>query len=270
MRRFHLLLAPLLLTLATGCPGGAGASKDACDQAQARGKLVVGLDAGYDPFEVVAADGSYKGYDVDLAKAVADSMGVTLEIKNVAWDGIIPALRSGTVDVIFSGMSVTEERKQAVLFSEPYYDVGQVVVKRKGDDRFKTWQDLNQEGVRIATQQGTTGEFATEREIPKAEVVRYDKIDEACLAVIQKRADACVFDHPFLMKYVAKHADQLEGLWKPFTSESIAAAVRKDSPKLKAKIDEVLAALKSSGDLEKLQAKWFPSAPGSGSEQGSE
>jgi len=271
----HRFLIALTLLLTAGCPPPPAGGIDAFDEAKKRGKLIVGLDAGYDPFEVVTPDGSYQGYDIDLVQALAESMELELEIKNVAWDGIIPALRTGKVDVIFSGMSVTEDRKRAVLFSEPYYDVGQVVVKRKGDERFKTWQDLNTSGVRIATQQGTTGEYATQREIPKAEIVRFDKADEACLAVMQERADACVFDHPFLMKYVAKHDDQLEGLWEPFTSEAIGAAMRKDSPKLKAKIDELLSALRDSGELARLQSKWFPSTPEraaepSATEQGSE
>jgi polar amino acid transport system substrate-binding protein len=264
MHRF--LLAALALVLATGCPpAGPEGGNDAFDQAKARGKLVIGLDAGYVPFEMLASDGSYEGYDIDLIQAVAQDMGLEAEIKNVTWDGIIPALKTGKIDAIFSGMSVTEDRKRAVAFSEPYYHVGQVVVKRKGDDRFSKWQDLNQGGIRIATQQGTTGEFAAEREIPKAEIVRFDKVDEACLAVIQEKADAVVFDHPYLVKYVADHPDQLDGLWEPFTSEAIAVAIRKDSPKLLDAVNSTFKRLETSGELETLRDKWFPE-PGAASQ----
>ena len=106
--------------------------------------------------------------------------------------------------------------------------------------------------------QHTTGEFATEREIPKAEIVRFDKVDEACLAVIQEKADAVIFEHPYLVKYVNDRPDQLEGLWEPFTSEAIAVAIRKDSPQLLAAVDALLKSMETSGDLAALQAKWFP------------
>jgi polar amino acid transport system substrate-binding protein len=267
MHRF--LLAALALVLTTGCPpAGPDGGSDAFDQAKARGKLIVGLDAGYIPFESVATDGSYEGYDIDLIEQLAKDLELELEIKNVTWDGIIPALKTGKIDLICSGMSVTEDRQRAVAFSAPYYHVGQVVVKRKGDTRFAKWQDLNQDGIRIATQQGTTGEFAAEREVPKAEIVRFDKVDEACLAVIQEKADAVVFDHPYLVKYVADHPDQLDGLWEPFTSEAIAMAIRKDSPKLVEAVDAMLTRLESSGELAKIQAKWFPE-PGAASQESS-
>ena len=261
MRRLNwfVLAFALVLTLAlVGCPPAGEGGNDALELAKRRGKLIVGLDAGYIPFESRTNDGGYEGYDVDLVQCLADELGLELEIKNVTWDGIIPALKTGKIDLICSGMSVTEDRKRAVAFSQPYFQVGQVVVKRKGDDRFKSWQDLNDAAVRIATQQGTTGEFATEREIPKAEIVRFDKVDEACLAVIQEKADAVIFDHPYLVKYVNDRPDQLEGLWEPFTSEAIAVAIRKDSPQLLAAVDALLKSMETSGDLAALQAKWFP------------
>ena len=259
-----LALAASLLT--PGCPPsggggtGGGGGQDALDQALARKKLIVAMDVGYDPFEVVLPDGSFGGFDVDLCREVAADLGVELELKNVAWTGIVSELQTGKVDAIFSGMSITAEREKTVDFSRPYYSVGQVVVKRKGDVRIGSWQDLNKQGMVVATQQGTTGEQAIKDFMPQAEVKRFDKIDLGCVDLAQKRADAVVFDPPFCMKYVAG-PPELEGLWQPFTEEKIAAALRQDSPKLREAIDRTIQRLESGGRMAELERKHFPPRP---------
>lgn len=263
MHRFALTALSLLAL--TGCPGGtptAGGPGGGLDAIKARGKLIVAMDVGYDPFEVLSPDGEPVGYDVDLVSEVARDLGVAVELKNVAWDGIIGELRTGKVDVIFSGMSVTPDRQQAVAFTEPYYQVGQVVVKRKGDARIRSYRDLDDPSMRIATQQGTTGEQAIKDFMPKAQLMKFPKTDEACLTLIQGKCDAVVFDHPFLIKYVTQQTSELEGLWDPFTEEPIAAAVRLDNQKLVDAINATLSRLRQSGKLAELQARWFPALPG--------
>jgi len=261
MKRLTSLLA-LAALLLTGCPGPKAEQGDAFDLVKKRGKLIVGTDAGYVPFEVVEPDGSLTGFDVDLVHEVAKDLGVEVEIQNVAWAGIVGQLRTGRIDTIFSGMSITEERKQNIDFSEPYYHIGQVVVKRKADDRFKTWQELDDPQFTVATQEGTTGEGQAREKMPKAKLLRFPKLDAACLAVIQEKADAVVFDDAGLRKYVAQREEQdLEGLWEPFSSEPIGAAIRKDSPKLKAAIDATLARLKKDGRYDALVKQYFGDAP---------
>lgn len=258
----RVLLALLAALLLAGCPAprdGGGPSTVAA--IKARGKLIVATEAGYVPFEMMEPDGTISGFDVELVKAVAADLGVGYEIRNTAWDGIVGELKTGKVDAIFSGMSITEDRQKAVAFSEPYFWIGQVVVKRKGDTRIQSWRDLDAEGVTVALQQGTTGEFAVERMTPKATRLRFPKADAACLAVIQGKADAVVFDHPYLMQYVAEKApDQLEGLWEPFTREPIGAAVRQGSLDLKQAIDATLARLEASGELARLKQRFFGEA----------
>lgn len=272
MTALRATLLTLLLAL-TGCPGGApaGGPGGGLDAIKARGKLIVAMDVGYDPFEVLSTEGKPVGYDVDLVNEVAKDLGVAVELKNVAWDGIIGELQNGKVDVIFSGMSITPDRQQAVAFSEPYYQVGQVVVKKKGDGRIKSYRDLDDPSMRVATQQGTTGEKAITDFMPKAQLMRFPKTDEACLTLIQGKCDAVVFDHPFLIKYVKEQTTELEGVWEPFTKEPIAAAVRLDNQKLVDAINATLSRLRQSGKLEELQTQWFPALPGAAPtpEQGS-
>lgn len=273
MSRRSTALLPLALLLATGCPSGEGAAtgsagtpppaaQDALEQVQARKKLVVAMDVGYDPFEVELPDGTYAGFDVDLAREIAQDLGVELELKNVAWVSIIPELQNGKVDAIISGMSDTPERRKSVSFSRAYFDIGQVVVKRKGDDRIKSYKDLNKKGMVIATQQGTTGEQAIKDHIPEAEIRQFDKIDLGCVDLAQGRCDAVVFDHPFLMKYVSSRTSELEGIWEPFTQEKLAVAIRLDSPKLVEAVDRTIERLEQSGALQELVKKHFPALAG--------
>lgn len=265
-----------LLPLLMGCPpsggGGAGTAPTGSgtsaggatgvDAIKARGKLVVAMDVGYDPFEILNPEGKPVGYDVDLANEVAKDLGVAVELKPVDWDGIIGELLTGKVDVIFSGMSITPDRQQAVAFSDAYYEVGQVVVKRKGDGRIKSHRDLDDPAMRVATQGGTTGEQAIKDFMPKAQLMRFPKTDEACLTLIQGKCDAVVFDHPFLIKYVTEQTTELEGLWEPFTKEPIAAAIKRDNQDLVDAINATLTRLRQSGALAELQARWFPALPG--------
>lgn len=263
-RNVPRLAAALVALVVAGCPSGkpAAAPVDALDLVKQRGKLIVAMDVGYDPFEVMGEDGKPRGYDVDLVNEVAKDLGVEVELQNTAWAGIVGALQTGKVDAIFSGMSITDERRRAVAFSRPYYSVGQVVVKKKGDARIKSFRDLDDPSMRVATQEGTTGEQAILRFMPKAQLMQFPKTDEACVALIQGKCDAVVFDHPFLIKYVTQQTAELEGLWEPFTEEQIAAAVRLDSQKLLDAIDATIARLEQSGKLAELQARWFPQAPG--------
>lgn len=258
----------LLLLLLTGCPqGGASAPARADDLAalKARGKLVVAMDVGYDPFEVRDKDGKIVGFDCDLAAEIGKDLGVPVELLNVAWDGIIPHLTSSKVDLILSGMSITAERQKTVAFSDPYYEVGQVVVKKKGDGRIRSFKDLDQPDLRIATQMGTTGEKAIREFMPKAcppSPILFEKVDEACVALVQGKADAVVFDHPFLMRYMLQKSEGLEGIWEPFTKEPIGAAARQTSVELVASINKTIERLRASGEMAKLEAKWFPARPG--------
>ncbi|MGE0706390.1 MAG: substrate-binding periplasmic protein [Planctomycetota bacterium] len=262
--RALLLLLPLLCC--TGCPSGdakTGAppkvsGNDAFDLAKARGELIVATDAGYVPFEVMSPDGTFSGFDVDLLQEVAKDLGLKCTIRNVAWDGIIGELRTSKVDMIMSGMSITKERQEVVDFSEPYYQVGQVLVKRKGDERLKSIADLNKEGLIIGTQQNTTGEKAAREQCPKATFLTFPKLDQACLALQQSKADAVVFDLPGLHGYLRENPTaQLEGIWKPFTAEAIGAAFRKDSPKLRAAFDATLARLRKEGRYDALVKQHF-------------
>ncbi|ABQ46353.1 extracellular solute-binding protein, family 3 [Thermotoga petrophila RKU-1] len=223
------------------------------DEIKSRGYLLVGLSADFPPFEFVDENGNIAGFDVDLAKEIARRLGVELKIVDMTFDGLIPSLLTKKIDVIISGMTITEERKKVVAFSDPYFDAGQVIVVRKDSDfRPKTYEDLV--GKTVAVQIGTTGDI----EVSKYEgikVVRFDKFTDAFLELKRGRADAVVLDSATARAFVAKNPDLVisSGV---LSSEQYGIAVRKEDTDLLEFINSVLRELKKS-PYDVLIEKWF-------------
>lgn len=251
-------LAAFFACLFAGC----GDSSQLSDVAriQQAGVLRVGIEPGYLPFEMKTVAGELIGFDVELARAIGESLGVQVEFRETEWDGIIPALKSGDIDLICSGMSITEERKQAVLFSEPYFQVGQALLIKKGSG-YSEVQDLNVAGKVITVQTGTTGEKAAREFLPLATIKGFDKQIEAALEVQGGRADALVFDQPFVAIYQRRNADAVDALIEPFTKEAIGIALRPKAADLKAVIDRTVAAMRADGRLAALEQKHFVEMP---------
>ena len=136
------------------------------------GKIKVGTNAEYPPFESVDASGKIVGFDMDLVTAIAKAAGFEVEFVNTRWDGIFVALASGEFDAVSSAATITEERKQTVNFSDPYFNAGQMIAVKQ-DSAIKTPDDLN--GKKVGVQLGTTGDIWVSKNTT-AEVVRYDEI----------------------------------------------------------------------------------------------
>ena len=134
--------------LVAGCGGDQKAASD-------NKVLKVGTNADFAPFEFQDENGKeYQGFDMDLIRAIGEEMGYKVEISNIQFDGLIPAIQAGNIDVAITGMTINEERKQNVLFSDPYYKSGLSIIVAKDNNDIKTFQDLK--GKKVAVQIGTT------------------------------------------------------------------------------------------------------------------
>ena len=223
------------------------------EKIQKTGKLKVALNATFPPFEFFDNDKKeYMGFDIDVARALAEEMGVEAEIINTAWDGIIPGLLSKQYDIIISAMTITEERAKKVKFSDPYYYAGQIIVVREEQTGLEQPEALK--GKKVGVQIGTTGDFAVS-EIEGAEVVRYDTIDLAVVALQNKNIDAVVSDAPTMASYVKEKEDiKLSG--DIFTAEEYGMAMRLEDTELHEAVNAALAKLKESGKLQELMDTW--------------
>ncbi|RMF27494.1 MAG: hypothetical protein D6759_17605 [Chloroflexi bacterium] len=219
------------------------------------GKITVGTNAEYPPFEFVDESGNIVGFDIDLMKAIADAAGFEVEFVNTRWDGIFVALASGEFDAVISAATITEERKQTVDFSDPYFNAGQIIAVRADNTDIKGPEDLD--GKVVGVQQGTTGDiWVTEN--TKAEVKRYDEITLAFQALANGDVDAVVNDAPTSADIIKANPEMnLKLVGEPFTEELYGIAVRKDFPELLEAINKGLAEVKASGKYDEIYNKWF-------------
>jgi peptide/nickel transport system substrate-binding protein len=220
----------------------------------ALGTIRVGTNAEYPPFESVDASNNIIGFDPDLMKAIAQAAGFQVEFVNTRWDGIFVALASGEFDAVISAATITDERKQTVDFSEPYFNAGQMIAVKIGSD-IKTPADLD--GKRVGVQLGTTGDIWTS-DNTSAEVVRYDEITLAFQALAQGDVDAVVNDGPTSADIIKANPEMgVTLVGEPFTEELYGIAVNKDRPEVLAAINQGLQAVRESGEYDTIYQKWF-------------
>ena len=214
-------------------------------------KLVMATNAEFPPYEFYEGK-EVVGIDADIAAAVAEEMGMELEIEDMAFDSIITAVTSGKADIGAAGMTVTEDRLENVDFTDTYATATQVIIV-KDDSAIAGPDDLT--GKKIGVQLGTTGDIYAD-DIEDATVERYNKGFEAVQALQQGKIDAVVIDGEPAKEFV-KEAEGLKILDEAFTEEEYAIAVKKGNDELKEKINDALANLKESGKLDEIVAKYI-------------
>ena len=217
-----------------------------------KGVVVMGTNAEFEPFEHRDND-EIVGYDIDTANEIADYIGMELKVEDMNFDSLINALVSGKIDMILAGMSVTEERKEVVNFSEPYYRAAQVIIVPVEGATVASSADLA--GKRIGVQEGTTGDIYVEEEIEGAVMSRFKKAVDAAIDLSNGQIDAVVLDEQ-PAKRIVEQNPSLTILGEALTAEEYAIAVRKDNPVLLEEINKCLAELKINGKTDELLQKY--------------
>lgn len=217
------------------------------------GKLVMVTNAEFPPYEYHEGD-EIVGIDAEIAAAIADELGLELVIEDIAFDSIIPELVSGKADFAMAGMTVTEERKESVDFSNTYAQASQKVIVQE-DSEIATPEDLT--GKIVGVQLGTTGDlYVTDLEAEGTTVERFSKGFEAVQALSQGKIDAVVIDEQPAQVFVSQ-TDGLKILDDSFTDEEYAAAVKKGNTALLNAINDALADLDEAGELDAIVAKYI-------------
>lgn len=257
-KRMMVLCMTALLAvaaLAAGC-GGDTAKTDTGSGASSEKVLRIGTNADFAPFEFQDVDGKeYAGFDMDLIRAVAKEMGYKADIQNINFDGLIPAMESGNLDVIISGMTINDERKQKVLFSEPYYKSGLTIIVKKDNATINKFADLS--GKKVAVQIGTTSAKEVSK-IPNVEVKEFNSSADTFMELKAGGVDAVVNDRPVNDYYIMKSGEKnVRALDELLTSEDYGIAMSKKNPELAKQIDGALKKLHENGEYDKIFAKWF-------------
>jgi polar amino acid transport system substrate-binding protein len=219
--------------------------------------LRIGMELGYPPFEMRDDKGQPAGVSVDIATALGASLGRSVDIQNLPFDGLIPALRTGKIDLILSSMTSTEERARAIDFSEPYLRTGLCLLVGKATD-IQSAADLDRTGRTVAVKKGTTGHLYASKNFKNAKVLVLDKEGSAVLEVVQGKADAFVYDQMSVYSHWRRNEAATRAVLTPFQGESWAIGLRKGSDDLRAKVNAFLKSYRDSGGFEKLGDKWLP------------
>jgi len=218
--------------------------------------ITVATDATWPPMEMVDTSKNIVGFDIDLMKAIAKEAGVEVVFKNTAWDGIFGGLDAGKYDAIISSVTITDERKKQYDFSEPYINIGQILVVPKTVKNVKTLSDMK--GKKVGAQIGTTGAF----EVKKASGVELKTYDEVGLAfedMAAGRINGVVCDEPTAANFAlqrAEYKEKFQIVGETFTKESYGIVVKKGNKELLDMLNKGIAAVKSKGIDGQLKKKW--------------
>jgi polar amino acid transport system substrate-binding protein len=209
--------------------------------------LRVGMELAYPPFEMSDKQGNPSGVSVDFAKGLASYLGQEIQIENIAWDGLIPSLKTGKIDLIISSMTITDERKKSIDFSIPYAQSSLAILANKSSN-IKSIDDLNVEGKKVAVKKGSTGHIYARDYLKNAEILVFDKESNSVLEVVQGKVDGFIYDQLTIYKNYSKNKTTTEPLLKSFQKdfEYWGVALRQNDP-LKEKVNAYIKKAKENG-----------------------
>lgn len=261
---FTLLLALILSACgsnakpADGNTEAAGSGASATEQAADTGKpLVVAMELAYPPFETRDDAGNPSGVSVDLMKAFGEYCGREIKIENTAWDGLIPSLQTGSADIVISSMTITEERKELIDFSDPYANA-LLAILANADSEITSIDDLNRPGKILAVKSGSTGHMYAEKNLPDTELLVMPDESACVTEVAQGRADGFIYDQLTIYRNWQNNPDTTKAIFIPFQDvEKWGIAVQKGNQELLDQINAFLADFQEKGGYEELTEKYL-------------
>lgn len=246
IRVFAFVMALCTLLCCTACGG--------VDYTVEEGTLTMGTNATFAPYEFTDDNGNIVGIDAEIAQAIADKLGLKLVIKDMEFDSLLPAVKAGSIDIVLAGMTVTEERKESVNFTDTYATGIQVIIV-KGDSTIATVDDL--EGKKIGVQTGTTGDMYCTDDFGQENVSQFANGALAVAALQNGQVDCVVIDNEPAKNFV-KANPGLKILETKYSVEDYAAAINKENTDLLNDVNEAMKALKADGTIDKIIAKYIP------------
>lgn len=219
------------------------------------GLLRVGMELSYPPFEMTDESGNPDGVSVEIARALGDYLDRPVEIINTPFQGLIPALRTGKIDLILSSMTRTEERARAIDFSDPYLTTGLTLLVNSESD-IDSIEGIDSDST-LAVKQGTTGHLYAVRNLPDSNILVLEKESAAVLEVVQGKADVFIYDQMSVFKHWQRNQDTTRAILDPFRKEYWAIGLRKGDDKLRSEVNQFLIAFKEKGGFDELGTEYL-------------
>ncbi|WP_100489103.1 glutamine ABC transporter substrate-binding protein GlnH [Sporolactobacillus pectinivorans] len=252
------LLSIVVLTGIVGCSNSGSSSSSSKQEAET---INVGTDTSFVPFEYLdQKTNKYVGFDMDLLKALSKQSKVKYQLSTMDFNGLLPALQTGKLDMVIAGVTITNERKKTIDFSTPYYNSGFYILVRKNEKNITNFKSLK--GKVVATKQGTSALDYINTNLKDAKkIVPFPNIDQAYMDLLNGSADAVIFDAPNIDYYIKTEGNnQVKKVGELLDGQQYGIAYPKNS-KLTKKMDVALKALMDNGTYSKIYKKWFGTEP---------
>ena len=271
MKKAFKLIALMAVVIGLIVAAGCGAKKEAAGptpkqpeavqpaqpaQPAEQPVLKIGTEAAYAPFEYVENE-KITGFDAEFVTAIAEAMGMKPELTHVEWDGLYPALNTGQIDIVISAMTITDERKKEVNFSDPYFEAQQIIAIKEGA-AIKGLKDLI--GKPVGVQANTTGQYVLEKVegLKKEDIKPYPTTPDAMMNLVNGSVQAVVADSPVVLNFIKTNADaKLTTVDDNFEKEYYGMAIKKDNTELVTKVNEAIKTIKANGKYDEIYNKYF-------------
>ena len=260
-RRSTAVAAFAALALSAGFVGcssdGGGESSEG--GGEIKDTYTVATDSSFVPFEF-EEDGEHVGFDMDIVNGIAEEVGFDVELEVTNFDGIIPGLQTGTFDIAIAGITITEERQETVDFTDPYYKSGTRIAVQEDNTDIESMEDL--EGKTVASRLGSAPLDYLAENVPTAEAMPFEQLDQMYLAVEGGTADALLYDAPNVEYYIQTTDDSnLKVVGDLYEAQEYGIAVSKDNEALVSAMNDALAAMIEDGRYAEIYESWFGEEP---------
>jgi polar amino acid transport system substrate-binding protein len=219
-------------------------------------ELVVGMEMSFPPFEMLDANGHPSGVSVDLAQAMGKYLNRPIRFENIPFDGLIPSLKTGKIDVIISSLTKTEDRQKSIDFSDPYLKMGLAILANKNSD-IQSITDVDKPGRNVAVKKGTTADIYAMQHFKNAKILVFNDESACAIEVGQGKADCFIYDQISVFQNWKRHQDRTRAILQPFAQEEWAMGIRKGNDELRQKINDFIKQFKESGGFEQLGVKYL-------------
>jgi polar amino acid transport system substrate-binding protein len=219
-------------------------------------ELVIGMEMSFPPFEMQDTSGRPAGVSVEMANAMGKYLQRPIRFENIPFDGLIPSLKTGKVDLVISSMTVTPERSKSIDFSDPYLKMGLSILANQNSS-IQSIVDVDKPNITVAVKKATTGHIYAIQHFHNAKILIFRDSSTCATEVAQGKADCMIYDQISIFENWRKFQDSTRAILQPFQTEEWAMGIRKGNDELRTQVNGFLKQFKESGGFNDLGNKYF-------------